>query len=283
MDSFLPRSYLFVPGNRPDRFAKACASGADAVIIDLEDSVPPEEKDAARASVDQWLSPDQPVLIRINDANSKWFRDDLVLCGKPGIAGIVLPKAETVESILLLSEHAGASIPILPLIETANGFWKTRELALAYPVLRLIFGSLDFQLDLGMFAEEEELLYFRSQLVLVSSLTNIQSPVDGITTSIDDPEPLHRDTLRAKRLGFGAKLCIHPKQVRLVNELLGTSVEEEAWARRVVEAAAAAKGSAVAVDGKMVDRPVLARAEALLRRRVVDRKPENTAPGDSAT
>lgn len=273
MDSFLPRSYLFVPGNRPDRFAKACAAGADAVIIDLEDSVPPAEKDAARASVGQWLSPGQPVLVRINDANSQWFPDDLVLCGKPGIAGIVLPKAETVEHILLLSEHAGASLPILPLLETAPGFWKARELALAKPVLRLIFGSLDFQLDLGMFAEEEELLYFRSQLVLVSSLANIPSPVDGITTSLDDPEQLRRDTLRAKRLGFGAKLCIHPKQVRLVNELLGTSAAEEAWARRVVEAVAAAKGSAVVVDGKMVDRPVLARAEALLRRRVVDGKP----------
>ncbi len=266
MDSFIPRSYLFVPGNRPDRFAKACAAGADAVIIDLEDAVPPPDKNVARDAVGAWLSPAQPVLIRINRAESEWFRDDVALCRKPGVAGIVLPKAERVEDIRFLSDHAGSAKAILPLIETARGFWHARELAQAQQVQRLLFGSIDFQLDIGMSADEGELLYFRSQLVLVSRLADIQAPVDGVTVSIEDAERLRADTLRAKSLGFGAKLCIHPKQVGLVNELFGTSAEEKAWARRVVEAAAAAQGSAVLVDGKMVDRPVLARAEAILRR-----------------
>ncbi|MEN3366059.1 MAG: citrate lyase subunit beta / citryl-CoA lyase, partial [Burkholderiales bacterium] len=97
----VPRSYLFVPGNRPERFSKACLAGADAVIIDLEDAVPPSEKSAARSSVAAWVSPAQPVLIRINSADTEWFHDDLELGKLPGVCGIVLPKAERVEDLLL--------------------------------------------------------------------------------------------------------------------------------------------------------------------------------------
>jgi citrate lyase subunit beta/citryl-CoA lyase len=259
-----PRSYLFVPGNRPDRFAKACAAGADEVVVDLEDSVAAAEKTTARAAVAAWLTPAQPVYVRINVANSAWFHDDLDLGGKPGIAGVLLPKAERVEDIHLVAEHFGSMAPILPQIETAQGFWNALSIARAGVVQRLLFGSLDFQLDLGMAAEEEELLYFRSQIVLVSRLAGIQSPVDGVTTDLSSAERVRADTLRAKRLGFGAKMCIHPKQVPVVNECFAPTAEEEAWARRVVEASAAAHGGATSVDGKMVDRPVLALAEKVL-------------------
>jgi citrate lyase subunit beta/citryl-CoA lyase len=259
-----PRSYLFVPGNRPDRFAKACAAGADAVVVDLEDSVAAGGKMTARAAVAEWLTPAQPVLVRVNVANSEWFRGDLSLGGKPGIAGVLLPKAERVEDIRVVAERFGAAAPILPQIETARGFWNALALAGAEHVQRLLFGSIDFQLDLGMAAEEEELLYFRSQIVLVSRLAGIQSPVDGVTTDINSPERVRADTLRARRLGFGAKMCIHPKQVPVVNECFAPTAEEEAWARRVVEASAAAHGGATSVDGKMVDRPVLALAEVIL-------------------
>jgi citrate lyase subunit beta/citryl-CoA lyase len=259
-----PRSYLFVPGNRPDRFAKACAAGADAVILDLEDSVAAGDKVTARAAVAAWLTPAQSVLVRVNVANSEWFRDDLKLGGKPGIAGVVVPKAERVEDIHLVAEHFGAATPILLQIETAQGFWNALAMAGAEGVERLLFGSIDFQLDLGMTAEEDELLYFRSQIVLVSRLAGIQSPVDGVTTDINSAERVRTDTLRARRMGFGGKMCIHPKQVPVVNECFAPSAEEEAWAKRVVEASAAAQGAATSVDGKMVDRPVLARAEVIL-------------------
>jgi citrate lyase subunit beta / citryl-CoA lyase len=259
-----PRSYLFVPGNRPDRFAKACAAGADAVVVDLEDSVAAADKITARAAVAAWLTPAQPVLVRINVANSEWFRDDLKLGGKPGVAGVLLPKAERVEDIRVVAEHFGAAAPILPQIETAQGFWNALAMARTECVQRLLFGSIDFQLDLGMTAEEEELLYFRSQIILVSRLAGIQSPVDGVTTDINSPERVRADTLRARRLGFGGKMCIHPKQVPVVNECFAPTAEEEAWARRVVEASAAAHGGATSVDGKMVDRPVLALAEKIL-------------------
>jgi citrate lyase subunit beta / citryl-CoA lyase len=264
----IPRSYLFVPGNRPERFPKACASGADAVIVDLEDAVPPAEKSSARAALSGWLSAASPVFVRVNAVETEWFRGDLSICSRSGIAGIVLPKAERGEDIQHLAEHANVDTPILPLIESAHGFQNAAVLARVPQVQRLIFGSLDMQLDLRMSAEEDELLYFRTQLALVSRLAGIETPVDGVTTAIDDPDRLRRDTLRAKRLGFGGKLCIHPKQIALVNACFAPSAEEIEWATRVVEAAAAARGAAISLDGKMVDRPVIARAEAILRQQM---------------
>jgi citrate lyase subunit beta/citryl-CoA lyase len=259
-----PRSYLFVPGNRSDRFAKACAAGADAVVLDLEDSVTPADKAKARAAVAEWLSAAQPVMVRVNTSESEWFRNDLTLSRRPGIAGVLLPKAERVEEIRLLADAFGPGVPILPQIETAKGFQDTLALAGAEQVRHLLFGSIDFQLDLGMNAEEDELLYFRSQIVLESRLAGIEPPVDGVTTDLDSPERVRADALRARRLGFSGKMCIHPKQVPVVNECFSPTAEEEAWAKRVVEASAGAPGAAISVDGKMVDRPVLARAQVIL-------------------
>ena len=259
-----PRSYLFVPGTRPDRFAKACASGADAVVLDLEDSVAPADKAKARVAIAEWLTAAQPVMVRVNTSDSEWFREDLGLGKKPGIAGVLVPKAERVEEIRLIVEAFGPRVPILAQIETAQGFRSTLALAGAPQVRNLLFGSIDFQLDLGINAEEDELLYFRSQIVLDSRLAGIEPPVDGVTTDIHATELVRADALRAKRLGFSGKMCIHPKQVPVVNECFLPTAEEETWARRVVEASAGAPGAAISVDGKMVDRPVLARAEVIL-------------------
>lgn len=259
MDS---RSYLFVPGNRPDRFDKACAAGADQVIIDLEDAVPPADKARARAAVAAWLSPARAVLVRINGADSEWFGDDLALCGMPGVAGIVLPKAEREADLAALAQ-AGAQT-ILPLIESALGLWNCAALARMPRVDRLVFGSIDFSLDLGIKEGYEQLLYARSQLVLASRVAGIAAPVDGVTTSFDDPGVVRDDALRAKQLGFGAKLCIHPRQLGPVNDAYVPTSEELAWAGRVMDAAQAANGAAVAVDGKMLDRPVFLTARQML-------------------
>ncbi len=124
-----PRSYLFVPGSRPDRFAKACAAGADAVVIDLEDSVAAAGKATARAAIATWLAPAQSVYVRVNVANSEFFRDDLKLGGKPGIAGVLLPKAERIEDIHIVAEHFGAAVPLLLQIETAQGFRNAPAMA----------------------------------------------------------------------------------------------------------------------------------------------------------
>lgn len=256
-----PRSYLFVPANRPDRYAKALASGADAVIIDLEDAVPADERNAARTTLSEWLSAHHPVLIRINGATTEWFKDDLALCGKPGVAGVVLPKAERVEDIAAIGHSH-----ILPIIETARGFWNVSPIAHARAVERLMFGSIDFQLDLGIHGEDEELLYFRSHLVLISRVAGLAAPVDGVTTAFDSPEPVRADTARARRLGFGAKLCIHPKQIAPVHECFAPTPGEVAWARRVLTAVSKTSGEAISLDGEMIDRPVIARAEAILAR-----------------
>jgi citrate lyase subunit beta/citryl-CoA lyase len=255
----IPRSYLFVPGNRPERFAKAYASGADAVIIDLEDAVPPGERAAARANAAAWVSPEHPMLIRVNGAATEWFRDDIAICRMPGVAGVVLPKAERTEDI----ERIGKAV--LPIIETARGFWNVYALAHTPNVERLMFGSIDFQVDLRINGEGEELLYFRSQLVLVSRLAGLPAPVDGITAVFDSADPVRADTQRARRLGFGGKMCIHPKQIATVNECFGPTPDEEAWARRAIEAAATAGGAAISLDGEMIDRPVVARALEILK------------------
>lgn len=257
------RSYLFVPGNRPERFARACSSGAHAVIVDLEDAVQPAEKDAARAALAAWVSPANPVIVRVNAADTPWHAADLELCKAPGVAGIVLPKAEFISNHLIDICESGDR-HILPLIETAAGFDAVRQIAASPRVQRLLFGSIDFQVDLGIDGEGDELLYFRSQLVLVSRLAGIRAPVDGVSTAIDDAAALRADAERARRLGFGAKLCIHPKQVDVVNRAFLPGDAERDWARRVLDAAARAGGAAVAVDGKMVDKPVMLRAQAIL-------------------
>jgi len=258
----LARSYLFVPGNRPERFDKACAAGADTVIVDLEDAVPPAGKAAARDALAAWLSPQQPVLVRINGFDSAWFEDDLALCSRAGVAGIVLPKAEHEEALGAVAK-AGAPA-ILPLIESGLGLWHAAALARLPRVERLVFGSIDFSFDMGIQEGHETLLYARSQLVLASRVAGIASPVDGVTTTFDEPGRVHADTLRARALGFGGKLCIHPKQVAPVHEAFAPTAEETAWAGRVVAAAAAAQGGAVALDGKMVDRPVILIAQQML-------------------
>ena len=261
----VPRSYLFVPGNRPDRYAKACAAGADAVIVDLEDAVPPPEKAAAREALARWLDPARPVLVRVNGAAAEWFHEDAVLCRKAGVAGIMLPKTEGSEDVLRLEEIAGGTAPVLALIENARGFANALEIARHPRVSRLAFGAFDFQVDLGIQGDTDELLYFRSHLVFVSRLAGIDPPMDGINTEIDDPERLRASTLRGIRLGFGGKLCIHPKQIAHVNACFQPSEAEIAWARRIVDAAAASKGAAVAAHGEMVDRPIILRAERILK------------------
>ncbi|MCD6680623.1 MAG: CoA ester lyase [Burkholderiaceae bacterium] len=310
MDRLL-RSLLFVPGHRVDRFAKALAAGADAVVVDLEDAVPPSAKHDARAAVAAWLdasplasfalrassdadAPNTPralahaavvdpvamplpvvadsapgtraprIFVRINGADSAWFDDDLSLVGKAALDAVMVPKSEG-RDVLARVRAAGARA-LVPLVETAVGYAHLSEIAGTPGVERLAFGTIDFQVDLGMRdADEDELLPFRTQFVLESRLASIAPPIDGVSTAIDDAARLAHDVHRARRLGFGGKLCIHPRQVAQVNALFAPGDAEISWAQRVLEAAGAAGGAAVAVDGKMVDKPVMLRAEAILR------------------
>jgi citrate lyase subunit beta / citryl-CoA lyase len=213
------------------------------------------------------------VIVRINAADTPWFADDVALCAQPGVAAVMLSKAERADTIALLM-GAGAQ-GVLPLIESAAGFAALATTAAAPGVQRLVFGSIDFQLDLGMRdALEDELSVFRTQIVLASRLAGLAAPIDGVSTAIDDAEALHVDVQRARRLGFGGKLCIHPKQVAGVHRGFAPSADELAWAQRVLAASAAAGGAAIAVDGKMVDKPVLLRAERLVAEAALISRPE---------
>jgi citrate lyase subunit beta/citryl-CoA lyase len=128
-----------------------------------------------------------------------------------------------------------------------------------------MFGSIDFQADMNIEGEGDELLLFRSRIVLASRLAGLQAPVDGVSTAIDDTGSVQADAQRARRLGFGGKLCIHPKQVGVVNQGFSPTPAQIEWAQRVIAADAASGGAPVTVDGKMVDRPVVLKAQTVLR------------------
>ena len=271
----LPRTYLFVPGDRPERFAKALASGADAVVVDLEDAVAPAAKDAARDAVAGWLgalADDERarVVVRINDASTPWFEADLRMAANARAAALMLPKAERVETITQL--HAGAPrAALLALVETARGVLAAEALAGAPGVQRLVFGTLDFALDLDLSGDPAGFDFAASRLALASRAAGIASPVAGVTTVIDDKPALLADLARMRAHGFGAKLCIHPKQVAPIHAALRPSADELAWARRVLQAAngadsADATRGAVQIDGRMIDKPVIERARRLLAR-----------------
>lgn len=258
------RSYLFVPASRPERIEKAFNAGAGAVIVDLEDAVSPSDKETARESLRKHLLPGRGVYVRINGADTPWFEQDLQLCKSPGVSGVLLPKAESREVVETVANAIGKDRLLLPLIETARGIDKAREMAATGLVQRFGFGSIDFQVDLRIDGEGEELLYFRSQIVLVSRLENLLPPVDGVTVVFDNEEIIRAETSRGRRLGFGGKLCIHPKQVPVVNGCYRPPEDLVDWARRVIEATDKSNGAAVAVDGKMVDVPVILRAREIL-------------------
>lgn len=262
----MTRSYLFVPGNRPERFAKAVASGAGAVILDLEDAVPPEGKIAARSAVCQWLHDNNGAAwVRVNSADTEFFEDDMHALAKVPLSGVMLPKTESVQQLHTVSGLLGATPkPVIPLIESAVGLWSALQIARGPQVERLAFGSVDFQLDAGIQGEDEALLYARSQLVIVSRIARIASPIDGVTVQISDAAILERDVARARALGFGAKLCIHPSQIAAVERGLAASDAELLWARAVVDAFDRAAGSAVRLDGKLIDLPIVERARRLL-------------------
>lgn len=260
------RSFLFVPGNRPERFAKALAAGADAVIVDLEDAVADADKATARAHVVDatqiFLASPVCVLLRINGAETPWFDDDLSLTALEGIDGVVLPKAENPVAVAAVAAATGKAV--LPIVESAVGVWNALDVARAPGVERLIFGSVDFELDLDCDGSWDALLHARSRIVLASRVAGIQCPVDGVTVAFNARQQLEEDSSNARSLGFGGKLCIHPRQVAAVNAAFSPSADEIANARRVVEAYERAEGGAVSVDGRMVDLPVLLKARRIV-------------------
>jgi citrate lyase subunit beta/citryl-CoA lyase len=228
--------------------------------------VPPGEKEAARAAIVAHLDPARPVWVRVNAADTDWFAGDVAaLAAHAGIAGIVLPKCETRMQIDGVLACAHAALALMPLVETARGLAGLGEVCGAPRVARVAFGTLDFQVDLGIDGDGEELNAFRSMIVLASRLAGIEPPVDGVSTVIDDAQVIERHARYARKFGFGGKLCIHPMQVEAVHQAYAWRDAERAWAARVMEVVDRIAGAAVAMDGKMVDMPVILKAQRILR------------------
>ena len=267
--AMLPLTYLFVPGNRPERFDKALRAGAGAIIIDLEDAVTPAEKSKARAHVIEWAASrrdsTERVLLRINDAATEWFAGDLACVRTSGVRIAMLPKAESPEQVAALRDALPGDGSVLPIIESAKGVLNVAAIAASPGVQRLAFGTLDYAVDLALGDGDAALEYPSAQIAIASRASGIGSPVAGVTPAIDDEPRLLADLAFARRYGFGAKLCIHPKQIAPIHRAFEPTAAEVEWARRVIAAAAASEG-AVQVDGKMVDRPVLLKANAILSR-----------------
>lgn len=264
------RSFLFVPALRPERFEKALSSGADAVILDLEDSVAERDKERARDLIAaHWSGLSDPArcLIRINGAHTGQYAEDLALCLRLGVAAVVVPKVEG-RGDLGSDIDTLQAVAWLPLVESARGWLAVSEIAAAPGVVRLIFGSLDFQLDLAIEAgpEETELAPVRLSLAAASRVAGLASPVDGICVATNDQDRVRDDARRARRLGFGAKLCIHPNQIAPVHEAFEPTADEISWAQRVLGAAESSGAGATQLDGQMIDRPVMVRAEQILAR-----------------
>lgn len=265
----MPTTYLFVPGNRPERFAKALASGADRVIVDLEDAVAPADKPQARKAIGAWLATldsaaRAAVLVRINDALSPWHADDLAWLSAQALGEVMLSKCESAAQVVAVHARLAPSAQVLPLIETVRGVMGLNDIACAPHVSRLAFGSIDYLLDLDLPGPGFALDAAATAIAMASRAAELPSPVAGVTTEIDAAR-VQADLQHARALGFGAKLCVHPLQVVAVQEGMRPDPQTLAWARRVDSAWRSAEDpGAIQVDGRMVDKPVALRAQRIL-------------------
>jgi len=265
----IPATYLFVPGNRPERFAKALASGADRVILDLEDAVSPAEKSQARHAIGAWLATLEnaaraTILVRLNDALSPWHTDDLEWLSAQPLGEVMLSKCESAVQVASVHARMASSAQVLPLIETVRGVMDLNDIASSPYVSRLAFGSIDYQLDLDLPGPGFALDAAATAIAMASRAADLPPPVAGVTPELA-AERVNADLLHARALGFSAKLCIHPTQVGVVREALLPDAQTLAWASRVNSAWQTGSGQgAIQVDGRMVDKPVLLRAQRIL-------------------
>ncbi len=271
------RSLLFVPGTRERSFAKAVTSGADAVILDLEDSVAPARKEEAREAVARFVASESAkscrLLVRINGVDTAYFTDDLrLVCGLRSVAGVLVPKVEASAAVRVVAQALGGAGEdvnsrrlVYPIVETARGILTAAEIVQADArVAGLIFGAEDLtaELQVPRTVEGEELLFARSQVVIAAAAGRVDA-IDAVLTDLEDEAALRRDCQRARALGFRAKLAVHPCQVRVINEAFSPTAEEIVLARQIVEKHREAdeRGEgAVRLGAAMLDRPVLLRA-----------------------
>ena len=254
------QSMLFVPGTKPERFAKALASGADCVCIDLEDAVPAADKAAARTAAIQGLG-DPRLTIRINGLTTADGLADLLALSTAAVKPrlIFIPKVESPHEITIASSViADAGIGFVPLVETARGLRVADAIAAEPGTAMMMFGGGDFSAELGVELAWEPLVFARSQFVMACAGAGIPS-MDVPYIHLGDTDGLTDETRRAKSLGFTAKAAIHPDQITAIHQVMRPTAEEIADARAAVAAFAAAGGGAVRFKGKLLEAPLLRR------------------------
>ncbi|MGR8947099.1 MAG: HpcH/HpaI aldolase/citrate lyase family protein [Gammaproteobacteria bacterium] len=276
------RTFLFVPGNHPRKLEKVFDSGADAVIIDLEDAVAIAEKPQTRAvAVDALKQKRQPRgYIRVNAVDTEFCFQDLQNIVGPWLDGIVLPKVESASDYRMvdwvlgnLERDAGldvGNIDLMPIIETAKGLAAAREIAACGGrIKRLSFGAGDYTRDLNLqwTFGEAEIAAARSELVLASRLANIEPPIDTVFIHIKEHDHFAASARKGREFGFQGKLCIHPNQIEATHAAYTPTEEEARWAKKIIASfeEAEKQGSAsIQVDGYFVDYPIVEKAQAIV-------------------
>ena len=285
MDLF--RSLIFVPGNRPNMLERALTFDADIIMVDLEDSVPPAEKAAAREVAKEWVPrlvkeaprSSRKIMVRVNSLDTGLTQDEVAAVAGPDLYGISLGKPESVWDVREADRILGAaeasaglepgSIKLIPWIENAKAVMAAQQLGAASPrIVALAFGAEDYTNDMGVRRTDtgEEVFYPRSGMPVAARAAGVAS-LDSPFVAFRDPEALLRDAQVARQMGYTGKFAIHPSQIKVINETFSPSVDEIAYARQVVEAwnraEAEGRGSAD-LDGRMIDVPVIKRAQNLL-------------------
>ena len=267
------RSVLFVPAVRPDRFAKAVATGADAVCLDLEDGVSFAQKDEARDKGLALLADRPPVraevVLRINEPESDLGERDIAALLASGVRpdALMVPKVGGPDTLQALERRLAPALPDLPLIvqiETARGLAAVDAIAVASPrIAVLFFGAVDLSAELGCVIEWEPLLYARSRVVAAAAAAEVDA-MDTPFMDVGAPSQLDEEARATRRLGFTGKAAIHPTQVPIIQAAFSPPPDAVAWARRIVAAYEANEGGVLLVDGKLIERPVIAAAHRIL-------------------
>jgi len=282
------RSFLFVPGDRPDMLAKAAHRAADALIIDLEDAVAPSAKLQARETVATWLTrltiPAPEIWIRLNHPSDS-FEAEMRAVANPRLTGLMIPKvsmpaeleraANLLDDVEIANRMSGGSVRLLPIIETAAGMLRVAELGACRRVSQLMIGELDLSAELGIEPTNEmALLPLRMQVVVASAALGLEPPLGPVSPNFRDLDALRSETQSLASLGFGSRPAIHPAQVPVYNEVFTPSADAVDRARTLVDlydtALAEGRGAVTDSDGHMVDEAVVRVARRLLARAQAD-------------
>lgn len=266
-------TWLFVPATRMDRVDKAFASGAEAVIVDLEDAIAQEDKAQAREALKNYYDEQnekhtyQPIWLRINRAGTEAFFDDIALCQQmPKLVGVLLAKAEQAADIEHVHQCTG--LPVIALIESAIGLYQIDNMAKATGLAAFSYGFLDLCNDLrvqvGTPSADIVANQIRYQFILISKVHKLAPPIDTIYPDFNDEKGLTKRVQLWAQMGMSGMLCIHPKQVATVQQALQPTDRELDFAKRVIEEYERSGQAVFKIEGEMVDAPVIERCRQLL-------------------